>query len=56
MQRLKNEAEAIEKELDEIGAALFGEAATDYKKAAELDSRKSALEERLLEIYEQIGV
>lgn len=56
VQRLKNEAEAIEKELDEIGAALFGEAATDYKKAAELDSRKSALEERLLEIYEQIGV
>ena len=56
MQRLKNEAEAIEKELDEIGTALFGEAATDYKKAAELDSRKSALEERLLEIYEQIGV
>ena len=32
---------------------LFGEAATDYVLAAELDSEKTTLEERLLELYEE---
>ena len=41
--------EALEKE-------LFGEAATDYTRAAEIDRRKTEAEERLLEIYEEIGV
>ena len=54
--RLQKEAEALEAELEEISAALFGEAATDYKKAAELTERQEAVEERLLEIYEEIGV
>ena len=47
---------ASEAELEEISAALYGEAATDYKKAAELTERQEAVEERLLEIYEEIGV
>ena len=54
--RLQKEAEALEAELEEISVALFGEAATDYKKAAELTERQEAVEERLLEIYEEIGV
>ena len=54
--RLQKEAEALEAELEEISAALYGEAATDYKKAAELTERQTAAEERLLEIYEEIGV
>ena len=54
--RLQKEAEALEAELEEITAVLYGEAATDYKKAAELTERQTAAEERLLEIYEEIGV
>ena len=33
---------------------MNGEAATDYTRLAELDTKKSALEERLLEIYGEI--
>lgn len=55
-ERLKKEAAALEVELDEIQKELYGEAASDYKKAAELDARRTAAEERLLEIYEEIGV
>ena len=40
--------------LDEIEKQMAGEAAYDYKLLAELDEKKNALEERLLEIYEEI--
>ena len=33
---------------------MNGEAATDYTRLSELDERKNALEERLLEIYGEI--
>ena len=56
IERLGAEAEKIERELDEIGEKMGGEAAYDYVLLAELDQRKTALEERLLEIYEEIGV
>ena len=46
--------ETLEKELEQIEIDLFGEAATDYKKAAELTAKKDALEERLMEIYEEL--
>jgi ATP-binding cassette subfamily F protein 3 len=55
-ERLSKEAEALEKEIEEIDALLFGEAASDYTRAAALDARKTEAEERLLEIYEIIGV
>ena len=48
------EAEKIEKEIEEIDALMNGEAATDYTRLSELDERKNALEERLLEIYGEI--
>ena len=54
IENLKKEQEKIERELEEIEEALYGEAATDYKKAAELTAKKDALEERLMEIYEEL--
>ena len=54
IENLKKEQEKIEQELEQIENDLFGEAATDYKKAAELTAKKDALEERLMEIYEEL--
>ena len=54
LERLRAEAEKIEKEIDEIDTLMNGEAATDYTRLAELDTRKNELEERLLEIYGEI--
>ena len=56
VERLKKEAAALESELAEIEEELFGSAASDYTRAAALDARKTEAEERLLEIYEEIGV
>ena len=50
--KLRREAETLEGELEQIEEELFGSAAADYVRAAELDARKTAVEERLLEIYE----
>lgn len=47
------EIEKLEAELERINDELFGEAATDYVKAAELDSLREKAEERLLELYEE---
>ena len=52
--RLTSEMEKLEAELAEIEELMAGEAATDYKKLAELDDRKNEIEERLLEIYEDL--
>ena len=54
IERLQKECAAIEGELAEIEEELFGSAAADYVRAAELDARKNELEERLLEIYEAL--
>ena len=56
IKRLKEEAERLEARIEEIDTELYGSAATDYKKAAELEAEKNSAEERLLEIYEDIGV
>ena len=56
LRKLREEAEKIEKRLEEIDEELFGSAATDYVRAAELEQEKTQAEERLLEIYEEIGV
>ena len=56
MEKLKREAAALEEELAKLEEELFGSAATDYTRAAEIDARKTEAEERLLEIYEIIGV
>ena len=54
LERLRAEAERIENEIDEIDRKTSGEAAYDYKLLSELEEKKNALEERLLEIYEEI--
>jgi ATP-binding cassette subfamily F protein 3 len=54
IERLQKEMEQLECELDEIDALMNGEAATDYVKVAELDARKTDIEERLLEIYAEL--
>ena len=54
IENLKKEQEKIEAELEQIEAELYGDAATDYKKAAELTAKKEILEERLMEIYEEL--
>ena len=56
IERMKKEAEKLEAELEAIEAEMFGEAATAYERLAELDLRKNEIEERLLEIYEEIGL
>ena len=43
----------LERELVEIDELLFGEAATDYIRAAELMDRKITVEDRLMSLYEE---
>ena len=52
-ERLSKEADTIGEEIDRIDREM-AEVATDYLKLAELDTRKNQLEERLLEIYEEL--
>lgn len=54
-ERLKKEAAELEKSVDRMNAELFGEAAVDYVRAAELTSRIEEAENRLLEIYCELG-
>ena len=54
LERLRAEAEKLETELEAIETEMNGDAAYDYLRLAELDTKKNALEERLLEIYEEI--
>lgn len=55
-ERLSEEAKRLEAELERIEREMNGDAACDYVRLAELDTKKNELEERLLEIYETIGV
>ncbi len=50
--RAADRARALEKELELLDAELFGEAASDYKRASEIDARKNEIEEELLSLYE----
>lgn len=54
LERLKKEMTALEEELVLTEEKMQGEAATDYKKLSELDTRKTEIEERLMEIYEEL--
>ena len=47
------EIEKLENELADISDRLFGEAATDYVLAAELDDRRITVEDRLMQLYEE---
>ena len=56
IERLKKEAEALEEELEKIEEEMSGEAAYDYVRLAQLDTRKNEIEERLLFIYEETDI
>ncbi len=47
------ETKELEEELERVSNELYGEAASDYVRAAELDKRKNEIEERLLTLYEE---
>ena len=53
-ERAEERVKALEEELTKLDAELFGEAATNYVRAAEIDERKSEIEEELLSLYEII--
>ena len=52
IERAKVKIAELEEELDRLDAELFGEAATNYQRAAEIDTRKNEIEEELLELYD----
>ena len=54
LEKLQKEAERLEAEIEAIDEELNGSAATDYVRAAELDTRKSECEEALMAVYEEL--
>lgn len=48
----RQEIEVLEAELCAVTEELYGSAASDYMRAAELDDRKTVIEDRLLHLYE----
>ena len=52
--KAKETIEKLEGELSDLEDELFGEAATNYVRAAEIEERKAAIEEELLELYELV--
>ena len=54
LEKLQREAARLEAEIEAIDEELAGEAATDYIRAAELDTRKTEAEEALLAVYEEL--
>ena len=53
-EKAREAIEKLEAELEELDEELFGSAASDYIRAAEIDKRKSEIEEKLLELYELV--
>ena len=53
-ERAEKKIQELESELEALDAELFGEAATDYMRAAEIEERKSMIEEELLSLYELV--
>ncbi len=51
--QVSKEIGELEKKLAEIDDLLFGEAATDYVRAAELTDEKTVAEDRLMQLYEE---
>ena len=51
-QNAEKKIEELEAELARLDEELFGEAATNYVRAAEIDERKKQIDDELLELYE----
>jgi ATP-binding cassette subfamily F protein 3 len=54
IERAKKRVAELEAEIASLDEELFGSAATDYVRAAEIDGRKSEIEEELLVLYELV--
>ena len=54
IERAKERTRELEGELERLDEELFGEAASNYVRAAEIDKRKGEIEEELLELYELV--
>jgi ATP-binding cassette subfamily F protein 3 len=54
IERAKKTIEKLEAELSALEEELFGSAASDYVRAAEIDKRKGEIEEELLSLYELV--
>ncbi len=52
IERAKEKIAVLEEEFEALGEELFGEAARDYVRAAEIDKRRTEIEEELLALYE----
>ena len=52
--KLHKEAQRLEAEIEAIDTELNGPAASDYIRAAELDTRKGECEEELMAVYEEL--
>lgn len=53
-ERAQERIRVLEGELETLDRELFGEAATNYIRAAEIDTRKGEIEEELLVLYELV--
>ena len=53
-ERAEKRIKELESELEALDAELFGDAASDYVRAAEIEERKGQIEEELLELYELV--
>ncbi len=51
---MAREQTKLEKELETLETELWGDAATNYVRAAEIEARKTEIEDRLMEIYEEL--
>ena len=54
VEKAKVRIEELERETEELDRELFGSAASDYLRAAQIESRKSEIESELLELYELV--
>ena len=52
LKAMREEIATLEAELVAVTDELYGDAASDYMRAAELDERKTIIEDRLLQLYE----
>ena len=53
-ERAEAKIEQLENEISKLNEELFGEAASNYMRAAEIEERKVAIEEELLQLYELV--
>ena len=51
---MTDEKNRLESLIDGLNAELYGDAAADYERAAELSDRIAKAEERLLEVYGEL--